>query len=415
MSKQTCRSCGSSRLELVIDLGLQPLANNLLAVTDLNKPEPKYPLAVQVCLDCWLMQITHIVPPTALFSEYIYFSSFSDAMLKHAREASQFYIQEKCLDKSSLVIEVASNDGYLLKNFVSAGIPALGFEPAQNVAEVARANGVETYCAFFGLESATDIKRSRGNADLILGNNVFAHAPDSNDFVAGLKTLLKPDGWIVLEFPYGVEMIDNVEFDTIYHEHVFYYTLAPLLPLLSRHGLEAFHVENLQIHGGSLRIFIAHQNAEVVRDSLTQAVEVEELKGVKTVDYYRRFSDRAQKVKTDLICFLNEQKLARKRVASYGASAKGSTLLNYIGETANSVEFISDRSTYKQGKFSPGHHIPIVTAEELEEKAPDFALLLVWNFADEVIKQQINYLSKGGKFVIPLPELRVIAHEDLML
>lgn len=404
----SCRSCGSTHLEKVIDLGLQPLANNLLRPENLSQPEPRFPLDVWVCTQCWLMQITHIVPPVTLFSEYVYFSSFSDHMLRHAREASLRYIEEKNLGAQSFVIEIASNDGYLLKNFVQAGVPCLGFEPAANIAEVARKAGVDTHCEFFGTDSASGVKTQRGAADLILGNNVFAHAPDTNDFVKGLATLLKPEGWIVLEFPYGAEMIEKVEFDTIYHEHVFYFTLLPLIPLFERHGLEIFHVEKIAIHGGSLRVFAAHKGREQVRDSVPERTAAENEEGLNGLPYYQRFSERAQKVRSDLIAFLQEQKAAGKRVAAYGASAKGSTLLNYVGEAAGCLEFMADRSTYKHGLLSPGLHIPIVPAEALAERQPDYALLLAWNFAEEIMKQQAAYAEKGGRFVIPLPELRVV-------
>jgi SAM-dependent methyltransferase len=392
---------------MLLDLGRQPLANNLLNPEDVTKAEPKFPLALYLCTDCWLMQIAHIVPPVTLFSDYVYFSSFSDHMLQHARQAALRYIDEKPLNAGSFVIEVASNDGYLLKNFVQAGVPCLGFEPAANIAEVARANGVETHCEFFGERSATALKAERGAADLILGNNVFAHAPKTNDFVAGLHALLKPDGWVVLEFPYGVEMIDKVEFDTIYHEHVFYFTLTPLVPLFARHGLEIFHVERLPIHGGSLRLFACHRGAETIRESVKTTLAQEALLGVSSTNYYQQFSQRAEKVKTDLIAFLTEQQTAGKRVAAYGASAKGSTLLNYVGDAARSLEFIADRSTYKHNKLSPGVHVPIVPAEELVARAPDYALLLVWNFAEEVMAQQQRFRDVGGKFAIPLPVLRL--------
>ncbi len=407
MGNKHCRSCGSSDLHPVIDLGTQPLANNLLNPEDRSKPEPRFPLAVNVCVKCWLMQISHIVPPVSLFSDYVYFSSFSNHMLRHAREASQRYREEKKLGASSFVIEVASNDGYMLKNFVEMGVPCLGFEPAANIAKVARDNGVETHCEFFGKQSALDLKAERGAADLILGNNVFAHAPDTNDFVAGLQALIKPDGWIVLEFPYGIEMIDKVEFDTIYHEHVFYFTLTPLVPLFARHGLGIFHVERLDIHGGSLRLFACHRDAERIRESVKATLEEEAKLGATSTSYYERFSDRAEKVKADLIQFLQEQQTSGKRVAAYGASAKGSTLLNYVGAAAETLEFIADRSTHKQGKLSPGVHVPIVSAEELVTRAPDYALLLVWNFAEEVMAQQQAYRDAGGKFAIPLPDLRI--------
>lgn len=407
IAETTCRSCGSTRLEPVIDLGLQPLANNLLDPGDLQKVEPCFPLAVQVCADCWLMQISHIVPPVDLFGEYLYFSSFSDHMLRHAREASLRYIAEQKLGADSFVVEVASNDGYLLKNFVQAGVPCMGFEPAANIAKVAREAGVDTTVEFFGQSSAASMKARRGAADLILGNNVFAHAPDTNDFVAGLSTLLKKDGWVVIEFPYGVDMIEHVEFDTIYHEHVFYFTLTPLIPLFGRHGLDVFHVERIPIHGGSLRIFAGHQGEQEIRSSVHDLLAQERSMGVASSEYYRRFSLRAAEVKRELVEFLEAQKAAGNTVAAYGASAKGSTLLNYIGEAARCLEFIADRSTYKQGKLSPGLHIPIVAAEELVNRRPDYALLLVWNFAEEVMAQQKAYSAQGGGFVIPLPKLRI--------
>ena len=404
----SCRSCGSTKLEPVIDLGTQPLANNLLRPEDLAKPEPRFPLDVAVCTDCWLLQISHVIPPVDLFSEYIYFSSFSDEMLWHARQASLRYIKEKPLNGSSFVIEVASNDGYLLKNFVEAGVPCLGFEPAANIAVAARKAGVETHCEFFGSRTATDVKDRRGAADLILGNNVFAHAPDTNDFVAGLGALLKPNGWVILEFPYGAEMIENVEFDTIYHEHVFYFTLAPLLPLFARHGLAIFHVECVPIHGGSLRLFASHRGAVPVRESVSLLTNKEDRMGLKTSAYYNRFGERASAVKEDLIQFLIAHHAAGERVAAYGASAKGSTLLNYVGDPARSLEFIADRSPHKHGKLSPGLHIPIVPAEALATRIPDFALLLAWNFAEEIMQQQQGFAGKGGRFVLPLPRLKVV-------
>lgn len=403
----TCRSCGSANCVPLLDLGWQPLANNLLTPADLGKPEPKFPLKLHLCTNCWLMQITHIVPPVTLFSDYVYFTSFSDQMLRHARTAALRYIETKPLTASSFVVEVASNDGYLLKNFVEAGVPCLGFEPAANIAEVARAIGVETLCEFFGKQSASALKAERGAADLILGNNVLAHAPDTNDFVSGLHALLKPDGWVVLEFPYGMELIDKVEFDTIYHEHIFYFTLTPLVPLFVRHGLDVFHVERLPIHGGSLRLFACHCGAEAICDSVSALLADEAARGVSSTAYYQRFSERTGKVKEDLIAFLKEQQLAGRRVAAYGASAKGSTLLNYVGEAAQSLDFIADRSTYKQGRLSPGLHVPIVAAEELAVRRPDYAVLLVWNFAEEVLAQQQGYRDAGGKFVIPLPVLRL--------
>jgi len=307
----------------------------------------------------------------------------------------------------SFVVEVASNDGYLLKNFVGANIPCLGIEPAANVAAFAREAGVETRIDFFGKATAEAVVADRGHADLILGNNVFAHAPDPNDFVAGLGILLAPQGWIVLEFPYGVEMIENTEFDTIYHEHVFYFTITSLIPLFARHGLEIFHAEQISIHGGSVRLFVGNCGVQAVRPSVPEMLAEERAAGVDTEQYYQTFSACAARVKEDLISFLTEQQAEGKRVAAYGASAKGSTLLNYLGDAGRTLEFIADRSTYKHGKFSPGVHLPIVPAETLEREGPDFAVLLVWNFSEEVMAQQGAYLQNGGRFVIPLPKLRI--------
>ncbi|MEI2725296.1 MAG: class I SAM-dependent methyltransferase [Verrucomicrobiota bacterium] len=263
-----CRSCGRTAAAPILDLGQQPLANNLLTPADLAKPEPKFPLRLAVCQSCWLLQITDLVPPVELFSEYLYFSSFSDLMLRHAREACAGYLKEFGLNAHSLVVEVASNDGYLLQNFMAAKVPCLGIEPAANIAKVAREKGIETLVEFFGQRIATDLAAKNRQADLILGNNVFAHAPDTNDFVAGLKTLLQPKGRIVLEFPYGADFIEHTEFDTIYHEHVFYFTLTALQPLFERHGLTLFRVQRLPLHGGSLRLFAGHTGAHAVEPSV---------------------------------------------------------------------------------------------------------------------------------------------------
>ena len=403
-----CRSCGSTDASLILDLGLQPLANNLLTNADLAKPEPKFPLRLAVCNSCWLLQITDLVPPVELFSEYLYFSSFSDLMLRHAREAAESYIAGFGLNPQSLVVEIASNDGYLLQNFVKARIPCLGIEPAANIARVAREKGVETLEEFFGSGIAVKLAGEKRQADLILGNNVFAHAPDTNDFVAGLKKLLKPDGRIVLEFPYGVEFIEQNEFDTIYHEHVFYFTLTALQPLFARHGLAIFRVERLPIHGGSLRLFAGHTSAHAIEASVEKLLADEKQKGVDSVACYENFSSRVHGVKRDLAGLLAGLKKEGKRVAAYGASAKGSTLLNFFGVGADDLEFIVDRSTHKQGRLTPGTHLPILPPEELIKRQPDYTLLLTWNFADEILAQQKAYRDAGGKFIIPIPRLRIV-------
>jgi len=403
-----CRSCGSTNLGLVLDLGSQPLANNLLPSPDKASTEPLFPLDLKVCQTCWLMQLGFSVPPVQMFSEYLYFSSFSEHMLRHAAEASERYIQEKGLDEKSFVVEIASNDGYMLRNFVAKSVRCLGIEPAENIAKIARSKGIDTVCRFFGRTTAEEIRGLRGRADLILGNNVFAHAPDINDFAAGIQELLAEDGWAVLEFPYGVDMLEKTEFDTIYHEHFFYLTLTPLVPLFARNGLEVFGVERLPIHGGSLRLFVGHVGRQTRRPQVEELLANEAHKGVSSSAFYAEFARAVEGVRAALLRFLAEQKATGKTVGAYGASAKGSTLLNYLGSPARDLIFIADRSTYKQGKFSPGLHVPIVAAEELARRRPDYALLLVWNFAAEVIAQQNTYLDQGGVFVIPLPMLELI-------
>ena len=403
-----CRSCGASDGELVLDLGLQPLANNLLRPEDLGKPEPKFPLRVAVCHQCWLLQITDLVPPTQLFSEYLYFSSFSDALLRHAKTAVEQHIREFQLGPQSHVVEIASNDGYLLQNFVAAKIPCLGIEPAANIAKVAREKGIETRVEFFGLNLARQLVAEHRQADLILGNNVFAHAPDTNDFVAGLAALLKPRGRIALEFPCGVDLIEHTEFDTIYHEHVFYFTVTALKPLFERHGLEIIRVEHLPIHGGSLRLYAARAGAHPVEPSVGQFLEAEQGKGVASPAYYKNFSARVQALKASLRELLAQLRQQGKTVAAYGAAAKGSTLINFFGLGRDTLAFVADRSTYKQGRLMPGQHLPIVPPDQLAAQKPDYALLLTWNFADEIIAQQKAYRQAGGKFIIPIPQVKVI-------
>ncbi len=405
--KFQCRSCGSDQGSLLLDLGLQPLANNLPRPEDLAKPEPKFPLRLAICRSCWLLQILDLVPPVQLFSEYLYFSSFSDALLRHAREAAERYTHEFGLDPRSQVVEIASNDGYLLQNFVRAKVPCLGVEPAANIAKVAREKGIETLVEFFGKALAVRLAGEGRRADLILGNNVFAHAPDTNDFVAGLRALLKPAGRIVLEFPYAVDLIEHAEFDTIYHEHVFYFTLTALQPLFERHGLSIFRVERVPIHGGSLRLFATPAGAHPVEASVVELLAEEQRKGVGSLPYYEGFARQVMGIRDALCELLARLGREGKRVAAYGASAKGSTLLNFFGVGRDQIDFVVDRSTYKQGRLTPGTHIPVVPAEQLLARQPDYTLLLTWNFADEILEQQKAYRQKGGKFIIPIPKVSV--------
>lgn len=403
-----CRSCGHIEGPVILDLGVQPLANNFLHPEDEKHAEQKFSLRVFVCSSCWLMQLVDVVSPGKLFSDYLYFSSFSDTMLAHAQEAAARYQREFGLNGGSFVIEAGSNDGYMLKNFKAAKIPYLGVEPASNIARIATDRGIETLNAFFGLELGRRLKAENRSADLILGNNVFAHAPATNDFVAGLRETLKPSGRIVLEFPYAADFIENSEFDTVYYEHVYYFSLTALQPLFARHGLEIFHVERIPIHGGSLRLFAGHAGAQKLQASVATLLAEEKQRGLATLDYYRDFSRRTAKIKDDLVALVKQLRAAGKTVAAYGAAAKGSTLLNYCGLGTGDISFVVDRSTFKQGRLMPGMHQPILAPEKLLEQRPDYAVLLTWNFADEILRQQEDYRAAGGKFIIPIPEVRVV-------
>ena len=411
--ERLCRSCGGPLGRPILDLGMQPLANNLPRPEDLatGRPEPRFPLRLAVCPGCWLMQITEVVPPAELFGNYLYFSSFSDAMLRHAREAAGRLVASEGLGPGSFVVEVASNDGYLLRNFVDAGVPCLGIEPAHNVAAVAVERGIPTLNEFFGLAMARRLASEGRRADVVLGNNVFAHVPDTNDFVAGLGALLKPGGVAVLEFPYGCDLVEQVEFDTIYHEHVFYFTLSALVPLLVRHGMEVTDVERIPIHGGSLRLTAAHAGTRAVMPSVAALLGEESGKGVRGPGYYGAFAERVDTLREALLALIGEIRGRGKTIAAYGASAKGSTLLNFYGlgrGGMDCIEFVADRSTAKQGRLTPGMHLPIVSPDALRERMPDYTLLLTWNFAEEILGQQAAYRAAGGRFIVPLPVVRVV-------
>jgi len=408
VSTLTCRSCGSDDGRVVLDLGDQPLANNLLGPDDLDRAEPRFPLRVFVCERCWLLQLAELVPPVELFSDYVYFSSFSDAMLDHSERAVRRHVDELALGADDLVVEIASNDGYLLQFVQDAGIPCLGVEPAANVAEVARAKGIETVVEFFGEACAHRLVEGGRTATLVLANNVFAHAPDTNDFVAGLAALLRPGGRAVLEFPYGVELLERAEFDTIYHEHVFSFTLTPLVPLFARHGLDVVDVERIPIHGGSLRLTAARRGEAPVAPAVGMLLDEERAAGVDTLGYYEGFSARVQTIRSDLRATVERLRAGGATIAAYGAAAKGSTLLNFCGIGAESIDFVADRSTYKQGLFTPGTHLPIVPAEALVERMPNYTILLTWNFADEILEQQRAYTDAGGRFIVPVPEVALV-------
>lgn len=403
-----CRSCGHTVAASVLDLGTQPLANNLLNREDLEKPEPRFKLHLVVCQQCWLMQLLDTVRPVEMFTDYPYFSSTSTTMLDHAARAAARYLCEFRLTKENLVIEIGSNDGYLLQHFQTCKIPCLGIEPSKNLCEASERKGIRTINSFFTWEKAKAMADAGQRADLILANNVFAHCPDPNDFIGGIKTLLKPDGVAIFEFPSGSEMIKKTEFDTIYHEHVFYFTLSSLMPLLGRHGLFIYHAEELPIHGGSLRVFIVHHG------KLTQSLAVKFLAaqevcdGVPSMGFYSGFATAGLVIKKDLQHLLHNILAEGYYLAAYGASAKGSTLLNACEIEWGDIGYVCDRSPHKQGKFTPGTHIPIVSADELVKLQPDYTLLLTWNFAEEILEQQAAYRAAGGKFIIPIPKVTIV-------
>jgi SAM-dependent methyltransferase len=401
-----CRSCNHQDLQLILSLGNTPLANALLTPEQLSQPEEKYPLDVVFCPECSLVQITETVAPEKLFREYVYFSSFADTAIQNAKNITQKLIKDRKLSNQSLVMEIASNDGYLLQFYQRENIPVLGIEPALNIAKVAQEKGINTISEFFGKELALKLQSEGKKADIIHANNVLAHVADLNGFVEGIYLTLKDEGMAIIEVPYLHNLIDGCEFDTIYHEHLCYFSLTALNNLFMKHNLYINDVEKISIHGGTLRIFVGKK--EERSPQFINLLKAEQNWGVNNFEYYQHFGKKVNKLKQKLLGLLTEIKANNQRIVVYGASAKGSTLLNYFGLGKDILEYVVDRSTIKQGKYTPGTHLPIYATEKLLIEMPDYVLLLTWNFAEEILKQQTEYRQKGGKFIIPIPELKIL-------
>ena len=411
-----CRHCGAPLTHTFLDLGFAPPSNAFLTEAELSKPEKYYPLKIKVCDQCWLVQTEDYAQADELFSpEYAYFSSTSSGWLAHAKGYAEKMTKELGLNAQSLVIEVASNDGYLLKNFVAAGIPCLGIEPTDSTAAAAEQLGIPVIREFFGKALGEQLTAKGQQADLIAGNNVYAHVPDINDFTSGLKAALKPGGTITLEFPHLMRLLEQAQFDTVYHEHFSYLSLQTVSRIFATAGLRVLNVEELPTHGGSLRVYGCHQDDVRSTQAAVANVLQEEIEhGLQDLNTYLKFQPRADKIKDDLLGFLIEQKRLGKKVAAYGAAAKGNTVLNYAGVRADLLSFVCDAAVAKQNKFMPGSHIPILTPTELKIKQPDFVLILPWNLTAEVSNEHAYIWEWGGRFVVAVPAIRFVGncHDD---
>lgn len=404
-----CRFCKSPLQHTLVDLGMSPLCESYLAYEQLNQMEPFYPLHVYVCDKCFLVQLEEYVSPESIFSEYAYFSSFADSWLQHAKNYTDLMVERFGINAGSYVVELASNDGYLLQYFEQKGIPVLGVEPAANVARVAIEKGVPTIVEFFGERLARKMAGEGKQADLLIGNNVLAQVPDINDFVKGMKILLKPAGIITMEFPHLVRLMEENQFDTIYHEHFSYFSFIAVAKIFDAHGLTILDVEELPTHGGSLRIYAKHteDGTRLVNGRTKELLRREEVAGLTQMGTYSAFSEQVKETKRKLLEFLIRVKREGKTVCGYGAPGKGNTLLNYCGIRTDFLDYTVDRNPYKHGKFTPGTHIPIFPPDRIRETRPDYLFILPWNFREEIMKQMSYIRDWGGQFIVPIPEVRI--------
>lgn len=404
-----CRFCKTELTHDFIDLVNSPASNSFLTAEQLNEPETFYPLKVYTCHKCFLVQVDEYKKSDAIFdSNYVYFSSYSTSWLKHAKAYTEMMIKRFGYNNNSLVIEVASNDGYLLQYFHQNDIPVLGIEPTANTAEAAKEKGVDSVVDFFGVRLAKELVSKNIKADLLLGNNVLAHVPDIVDFVGGMKVILKDTGVVTMEFPHLMQLVDNNQFDTIYHEHFSYLSFTTVKQIFESQGLEMFDVDQIPTHGGSLRIYAKHKEDKTkeISPNVKAVLDLEASKGMNGLDYYNGFQQKALKVKMDMLLFLIQQKNAGKRVAAYGAAAKGNTLLNFCGVKNDLIDFVVDANPHKQNKFLPASHIPVMNEQHLKNEKPDYVIILPWNLKDE-ITQQLSYIRDwGGKFVVPIPSVQ---------
>lgn len=410
MTEVQCRFCKNDLKYTFVDLGMSPLSNSYLKADQLNRSESFYPLHTYVCEKCLLVQLEEFESPDHIFSDYAYFSSYSDTWLNHAEKYTNLMLERFKLNSSSQVIEIASNDGYLLQFFHAQNIPVLGVEPAVNVANVAESKGIPTLVKFFGVATAKELVEQNKKADLLLGNNVLAHVPDINDFVSGMKILLKQHGVITMEFPHLLQLITQNQFDTIYHEHFSYLSLTTVEQIFAHHGLTLFDVEELLTHGGSLRIYAKHEDNQDVKvsDRLSVLKEKERQAGLDRVETYLQFNSHVMETKRKLLSFLIQVKNSGKTIVGYGAPAKGNTLLNYCGIRKDFLEYTCDRSPHKQGLFLPGTHIPIYAPDKIKQTRPDYVLILPWNLKEEV-REQLSFIHQwSGKFIVPIPEVEVL-------